>query len=164
MKIDVARPGEIRRVALAMRERDFDEISALAPADTREELAAFLEQCYTGVPDVLCGHGRDGEPICIGGLIQLRPNVASMLFYATDDFPQIGLQITRFVRNELIPRYMAAGVHRIEAASLADYAQVHRWLGTLGLAPEGGLMFGYGKRGEAFQNFAKVQRAHSTGH
>lgn len=163
MKIDVATPDEIRRVALAMRERDFDEMSALTAADTREDLAEFLATVYAGVNDVLCGHDADGEPVCIGGLIQLRPNVASMLFFATDAFPSIGLQITRFVRNELIPRYMDAGVHRIEAASLADYSAVHRWLETLGLAPEGGLMFGYGKRGEAFQNFAKVAYARSPG-
>jgi hypothetical protein len=156
MKIERASREEVYQVALHMRERDFEEFSAIAPVDTRPELAALLAERYGGREDVLCG-SLGGEPICIGGTIEGRPNVLTLLFFATDDFPKIGVSITRFIRNQLFPRYFVAGAHRIEAVSLAGYDHVHQWLRVIGLRPETGPMSGYGKRGEAFIQFSKVK-------
>lgn len=156
MKIEPASTEDVRSVALRMRARDFEEFSAVAPVDTREELADLLAERYGGRDEVLCGW-FDGKPVSIGGTIEARPNVLTLLFFATDEFPRVALPVTRFIRNELFPRFMAAGVHRIEAVSLATHAEAHTWLRVLGLERETRAMRGYGKRGEAFIQFAKVR-------
>jgi hypothetical protein len=154
MKIDVATSNEIFDVALRMRERDFDEISALAAADTRKELARSLMVRYGGRKDVWCAAGAHG-PTAVGGAIEVRPNVITLLFFATDDFPEIGLALTKFIVKRLFPPLVAAGVHRIECVSLDGYDEVHRWIQTLGLFREFDRpMVKYGKRGESFVQFA----------
>lgn len=98
MKIDVATDDDIRAVALQMRERDFAEFSAVTTAATPEELADLLASRYAGRPDVLCA-SLDGVPVCIGGTIESRPNVMTLLFFATDRFSDIAIPITRFIRR-----------------------------------------------------------------
>lgn len=161
MKIERATTEDVLAVASNMRDRDLEEFSAVMFADTREGLARLLAEHYGGREDVFCG--ADGHPICIGGSIETRPNVVTLVFFATDEFPRIALPITRFVRRELFPRYFAAGVHRIEAVSLATYSPIHEWLRTLGLSQETGPMLGYGKRGESFIQFSLVQNVRPAG-
>ena len=79
-----------------------------------------------------------------------RPNVVSLLFFATDQFPEIALPATRFIKRELFARLKKAGVHRIEAVSMVDHNDTHAWLQTLGLERETEPMIGYGKGGESF--------------
>lgn len=154
MRIETATGADVRTVALAMRERDFTEFSAVNAADTREGLAEALTAHYGGGrEDVLAVFDRD-EPVAIAATIEWRPRSISLLFFATDAFPKVALGFTRFVVRELFPRYKAAGIHRIEAISLAGYSETHRWLETLGLRQETGPMMCIGKRGEAFVQFA----------
>jgi hypothetical protein len=155
MKIEPATEAEIHAVALAMRERDFEEISAVSFADTREELAASFAAQLKNRKDILCA-SWDGEPVCVGGFIEIRPRTISLALFATDDFPKIALGLTRFIRNQMIPRLVEAGVHRIEALSLAGYDGVHAWLRTVGLVQETGPLLNFGKNGETFLQFAKV--------
>lgn len=155
MKVDRATADDVFAVALNMRERDFEEFTRIWPFDARDRLAHAMADRYGGRDDVLCGF-LDGRPVCIGGTLESRPGVITLLFFATDEFPKIALPITRFIRRELFPRFFAAGVHRIEAVALASYVTVHGWLRTLGLQPETGPLKGYGKGGEAFIQFSKV--------
>lgn len=160
--IDRATFEQVRHVALHMRQRDFIEFAATSPFDTRAGLADALAERYGGRDDVLCCSVA-GEPICIGGTIEAWPNVVSLLFFATPSFPRVGLRITRFIRNELFPRYIDAGVHRIQAISLAGYDEVHDWLRTLGMEQEGGLLRAYGKGGEDFVQFARIEDVRAPG-
>lgn len=153
MRIDPASVDDVRFAALNMRDRDYEEFSAVSPARDRTELAELLATRYGDRPDVMCGRD-DGTAICIGGTIEARPNVITLLFFATDEFPKIALPITRFIRKNLFPKLIAAGAHRIEAVSMAGYDQTHAWLRTIGLEQETGLMHGYGKAGEAFVQFS----------
>lgn len=153
MKIELCQPGDVYAVARNMRERDYDEFSAVSHADTREDLAQVLDIRYGNHPDVMCG-SADGTPICIGGTIEARPNVITLLFFATNDFPKIALPITRFIRKNLFPKLIAAGTHRIEAVSMDGHDQTHAWLRTIGLDAETGPLRGYGKHGEAFVQFS----------
>lgn len=155
MKIEPATRLDVLTVALAMRQRDFQEFTAVTPADTREHLARLMAERYGDRDDVLCV--RWGEyPVVIGGALEIRPNVVTLLLFATDNFARVVLPLTRFIKRELFPRYFAAGVHRVEAVAMAGYDEVHKWLGVLGLTPETGPLLGYGKRGEAFIQFSKV--------
>lgn len=162
MKIEPATKADVFEVALDMRQRDFAEFSAVSFANSRDELATLLAERYGDRHDVLCGSWK-GRPVCIGGFVMARPNVITLLFFATDDFPQIGLGITRFIRKNLFPKLAAAGAHRIEAVSLAEYSEIHAWLATIGLRPETGPLLGYGRNGEAFIQFAKVSDVRPTG-
>lgn len=162
MRIDRATRDDVHRAALNMREQDFAEFIAVAPIDTREELAEILAERYGGRDEVLCGFDGD-EPLCIGGTIEGRPNVLTMLFFATDAFPSIAISVARFIRNQYFPRLFAAGVHRVEAISSAENKAAHAWMRALGMAPETGPLLGYGKGGEAFIQFSKVQHVRSFG-
>lgn len=126
-------------------------------ADTRAQMASLLPWRYGMRDDVLCGADNDGTPIWIAGTIEGRPHVVTLLFFATDAFPKYALPTTRFVKKQLFPRYFEAGVHRMEAISLASYEKAHGWLRVLGLTPETGPLEGYGKRGEAFIQFSMAR-------
>jgi hypothetical protein len=152
--IDVATAEQVHAVALNMRDRDFTEFRATSFHDTRGDLADDLAARYGGRDDVLCGT-LDGAPVCIGGTIETWPGVMTLLFFATPRFPKIGLEISRFIRNQLFPRYEAAGIHRIQAVSLAGYTEVHDWLNLLGLRKEAELR-AFGKGGEDFLQFGRV--------
>lgn len=162
MKIEPATTDDVLAVALNMRERDYEEFSAVSPSNTREDLANRLAGRYGDRSDVICAR-VGANPICIGGTIEARPNVITLLFFATPDFSQIALPITKFIRKNLFPKLIAAGVHRIEAVSLAKYDQTHAWLRTIGLEPETGPMLGYGKNQEAFLQFSWSADARSFG-
>lgn len=162
LKIEAATADDVRFVARNMRARDFEEFTAVSATDDRDEMADGLAQRYGGRDDVLCG-SYDGEPICIGGTIEVWPGVMTLLFFATPEFPRIGLPIARFIRNKLFPRYEAAGIHRIQAISLDGYEEVHSWMRTIGLVPENAPMPAYGKRGEAFQQFVRLRDVRPAG-
>lgn len=159
MRVDAATRGDIAYVARDMRERDFLEISAVTPCDTREHLAALLAADFGGHPLTVVA-GDEIEPIAVAGIVEQRPNVGTLMFFATDRWPVIGPAFTRFIVRRAFPAYWDRGAHRLECMSIEGYDEVHRWLRVLGLNREA-RMPGYGKRGEAFIQFAKVRsRAH----
>lgn len=153
MRIEPATPEAVRHVAVNMRERDYLEFSAVSFAETRFELAEVLTARYGENAEVHVGF-EGMEPICVGGSVMARPNVISLLFFATDRFPEIVLPATRYIKKQLLPRLVEAGVHRVEAVSMIDHTEAHAWLRTLGLRKETGPMQGYGKNGEAFVQYA----------
>ena len=141
----------IRQVALNMRDRDVAEFSALSYLDRREDIAESLVTNYAGVSGITAVL-LDGEPVAIGGAVWVRPDVASLLFYATDAFPKIVIALTRYARDEVItPAKLRA--HRIECFSLSTYTVMQQWVETLGLKRECTLRQ-YGKRREDFIVYA----------
>lgn len=156
MRIEPASRENVFTVAENMRERDYVEFGALSFASTRAALALVMAERYGGRPDVMCGYFMD-VPVCIGGAIETRPNVITLLFFATDDFNRVAFPATRFIRGEMFPRLRDAGVHRIEAVSLANHADAHKWLRVLGLEAETLPLAGYGKAGEEFIQFSWVR-------
>mgnify|MGYP001157944213 CR=1 FL=1 len=152
--IDRATTEQVHAVALRMRDRDFKEFRATSFHDTREALADDLAERFGGRDDVLCV-AKAGEPVCIGGALEMWPGVLTLMLFATPEFPSVGLEVTRFLKTELFPRHEAAGAHRIQAVSLEGYSEVHDWLASLGLEREG-VMRRFGKRGEDFVQFGRV--------
>ena len=162
MRIEQATDKDIARVAFAMRDRDVTEFAAVLPADERPELAGILVSRYAGRPDVLAACARDGSPVCIGCVVEVHPNVVSLGFFATDEWPRIALPLSRWIKRELFPRLREAGVHRIQALSMAGYDEAHRWLALLGLRREAEHP-GFGKHGETFVTFSWVRDAGPAG-
>lgn len=162
MRIEAATPRDVQAIAANMRETDAEEFLAVSPATDRDELAAILAERYGNHPGALCAHGSGG-PIAIGAMVEARPNVITLMFFATDAFPVIAAPLTRFIVQRLFPAYRRTGVHRIECVSIAGYAAAHRWIECLGLAREA-VLPGYGRAGETFLQFAWVaERVRSSG-
>lgn len=154
MQVSAADATDIEYVALRMRDSDLREFLAVHDCDGRVELAGRLARIYGPRSDVIVA-GLPDEPIAIGALVEARPRVLTLMFFATDRLPQIALPLTRFIRNNLFPKVQAAGTHRIECVSIAGHREAHRWIQVLGLDQEA-VCRGYGKDGETFHQFAWV--------
>lgn len=156
MIVEPALPNDVAKVAAAMRQRDRDEFMPMTHFERHEQLVKSLVQRFGGHPDVFTVFADPG-PVAVGGMLLHRPNVATLLFFATDDFGgKVAADFTRFVKQRLFPGYIAKGVHRIECQSLDGYEEVHRWLGVLGLEREA-LLRRFGRGGEDYVQFAKVE-------
>lgn len=155
MRVDVTTTENVRHVAERMRDSDYREFSALSHARNRQELVTVLTQAYGEHPSGICAYLGD-EPVAVGAMVQGRPNVVTLMFFATDDMSRIVLPLTRFITKNLFEKYRAEGVHRIECVSIDGYAEAHRWIKTLGLQPEA-VFPAFGKNGEAFHQFAWVK-------
>lgn len=162
MRIETATPSAIRAVAERMRDQDAAEFLAVSNAETRDELVGGLVATYGARDDLIMACADDMRPVAIGGLIEHRPNVATLLFFATDEFRQIALGLTRFIRCNLFPEVVAAGVHRIECVSIAGYVDNHRWIRLLGLNEPIITLRAYGKGAEDFLMFSWVADAGSS--
>jgi hypothetical protein len=158
MQTPQATAEQIRYVALRMRERDWAEFTAMSFLDDRELVAQSLEENYAGLDGIIGFTADDGTPFGIGGPVWLRPNVASLLFFATDDFRRHVVPMTRYVKGVMMPGIRAQGAHRIECFSLSTYTEMQQWVELFGLRPEATLR-GYGRNGEDFISFAWVKGA-----
>lgn len=145
---------DLRYVAENMRDRDVAEFMAVSHAETRAGLVDDLVARYAQHPGLICGFA-DNEPTAIGAMVAARPNVITLMFFATEKFSKIAIPLTRFIRQRLFPRYINDGVHRIECVSIDGYEETHRWIEALGLQHEA-RHEGYGRNGETFHTFAKV--------
>jgi hypothetical protein len=154
MIVEPARHQDVAYVASAMRLRDIEEFMPLTHFETHGELAVSLVERFGEHPDVL-SIGWENGPVAIAGMLLHRPNVGTLLFFATDDFPKIAPDFTRFVVQRWFPAYKARGVHRIECVSIDSYHEVHRWLSLFGLKREA-VLKKFGRGGETYIQFAWV--------
>jgi hypothetical protein len=153
MKIDTATRDDVFNVALHMRDSDYREFSALLPVQTRGAMAQLLADRFVG-EDVLVAKADD-TAVAIGRIVEARPNVLTLGFFATPRLREIGKPLTRFIKQRLLAPMVEAGAHRIECVSIAGHHEAHRWIRTLGLRAEAQLR-GYGKGGEEFIQFSWV--------
>lgn len=156
MRIDPATNVNVQWVAERLRARDRAELTAVTYLSDSSELSGILARRYGYRRDALCASTDDGEPVAIGCAAQLRPNVLTLAFFATERFSEIAKPLTRFMKQKYFPPLVAAGVHRIECVSVEGYKLSHRWLKTLGLSQETEPLKGYGKAGEGFVSFSWV--------
>ncbi len=155
MIVDEPSARHVRYVAERMRAKDVEEFLALSFANNKAELADAMVEKYATNNQAFC-FSEGAEPVAVGAMVEARPNVITLMFFATDSFPRLALQICRFARQRLFPQYREVGVHRIECISIDGYTAAHRWIEILGLQREGGPMRGFGKGGETFHQFAWV--------
>lgn len=161
MHFSDADPDAIRQVALNMRERDFAEFSAVNYfGEDRKELAEGLANHYADREDVTVIWHR-AAPVAVAGTISLRPNSVALLFFATPAVSEIGLPLTRSVR-ETLATLERHGVHRMECVTLAGYGEMQRWLRLLGFEQEG-VCRAFGRNGEDFLQFSRINHARQTG-
>lgn len=146
--------GPLRHIVANLRKADHDEIFATA---WDEDIDKFTQQTLdlTEMMDgigFICG--LNGEPIAAVGATPFQPNVWNGWMFATDKFPLIGLGLTRFVKNRMLPWLRTSGrMHRAQCYSMAGHEMAHNWLRTLG-AVEESVVPNYGKNRETFHLFA----------
>ena len=154
MYLRSAEPEEIFYVAENMRERDFDEISALRWLDDRKDLAYALTNAISDFETVYTV--GDTDPVAIVSYIPVRPGVWNLGMFATDSFNSIGLYLTKRIIRDIIPSLERVKAHRVEAYSIEGYDEVHKWLTFLGLREECTLSK-YGKNKQDFKVFSWVR-------
>lgn len=154
MTIGPASEADVLFVAQHMRESDAQEFLAVSHLADRKAVATELALRYGQNPDTICVRDKTG-PVAIGAGVEGRPNVITLMFFATDQFPYVAMATTRFIRQQLFPRYREAGVHRIECLSIDGHSAAHRWIETLGLKREATLP-GFGRGKETFHQYAWV--------
>lgn len=141
------RPGLVAMVAEKMREADRREIFATRFEDDPMAVARDAEAVFGR--DVGWVSGLGDNPIAAFGCFQMWPGVWSMWLFATDDFGQIGISMTKLIVRDILPMLFDAGAHRLEARSIEGNDDVQRWLELLGARRETTLK-GYGREGQNF--------------
>jgi len=160
MIVDGPSLAHVRAVARNMRADDVAEFMAVSFARNHAELADALVERYGGNGETYC-FSQDDTPIGVGAMVEGRPNVITIMFFATDMFPAIAAPLAKFCKQRLFPRYRALGVHRIECIAIADQPKKRRWIELLDMKHEA-TFAGYGKNGEAFSQFAWVKQGEMT--
>lgn len=144
----------IRAVAARARDIDRQEILATSGIDDLVAHIAYLEH----MPQLGVCVSKDGDPVCVVGAAFMWPGVVSMFMFATDRFPEVAIETTRFVKKVLFPALRDAGVHRLQCHSIATHKTAHDWIRFCG-ADQETLVPAYGKNREDFVLFAMSRAA-----
>lgn len=154
MRIDEPTRDDVRWVAELMRQRDIDEFLAVGFAENHEALIPQLVERYGNGGDTYCAYLGD-DPVAIGAMALHRPGVLTAGLFATEDFPSVAPPFAKFIRSRLMPKYQAAGIHRIDAIASADNADGHRWMKALGMKEEA-ILRKFGRGGEDFVMYSWI--------
>ncbi len=154
MFIRHAEPNEVFHVARNMRERDFEEISALKYTDDRDEMAYQIANATAEFETVYVV--GDTEPVAIVTYIPVRPGVWNLGMFATDRFKSVGLYLTKRIIRDIIPAFARAKAHRVEAFSIEVDAHRNE-LRRLRALEEECTLSGSGNNGEDFKVFSYVR-------
>ena len=96
---------------------------------------------------------HNGAPAAILGATRQHKGVWSVFGFGTDDWIKVWRSVTRTALKEMFPAVEGSGCHRAHCITLAESADVHRWLKVLG-ATEESVMRGYGRDGEDYTMFS----------
>lgn len=142
----------LEEICWAMRDADKREIFPLRPHDQWHTLA--LEAW------VALGHqGRgviawvDGRPAACIGFCEMRPNVWDAVSFGTADYRYCGVHLMREGRRMAREILTDLGANRLQADSIVDNHEAHKFIQALGGKPEGPPMKHFGKGGEDYQRF-----------
>lgn len=149
MDVEPLSPAKVLHIASNLREWDRREVFANLWSDDPVELAERV--LYCGDFSWICSNG--GDPIAALGALPVSPHVWSVWMFATDDFRQIGLPLTRFAKRTMMPALLKSGAHRAECRSMEGHDEAHAWLEMLGACREARHPMA-GKNRETFYTYA----------
>lgn len=141
--------ADVHHVAVNMRDWDKREIYATRFLDDPLEVASDCMAC----PHFAWTAWGEKGPIAALGAVPMHPGVWTVWMFATDEFPAIGLHLTKFVKRGMIPALVKQNAHRAQCLSMAGHEEAHRWLRVLGARQEGSPLAGYGRNREDFLFF-----------
>ena len=140
---------DVWAVAQEMRAADRREIFA-----TRfdEDALALAEDIIASEPVGAIVAAADGAAVAALGGIEMWPGIWSLWMFATDRWPEVAKETTRFARRVLWPALLRLRLKRGECRSALEHETAHRWLRFLGGEIEA-IYPAYGKGGETFIGF-----------
>ena len=144
MKLAKINEADLLFVADRMRECDRREIFATRWNDDPAELAGTI----LALGEFGWVAGTD-LPIAAFGAIPAWNGVWQVWMFATDDWPQVSLGVTKFIKRVMIPALRDIGAHRAECRSIEGHVTAHRWLECLGAHKESEIP-NFGRNGETF--------------
>lgn len=94
----------------------------------------------------------DGQPVEAFGLVRgdLAPHLGTAWAFGTGHRRRAMPAVTRFIRRRVVD-WLLAGVTRVEARSISDHIDAHRWL--IGLGAQALPLPMWGRNGEDFALF-----------
>jgi len=123
MQMRTPTPRLVMEVARNMREKDREEIFNIRWNDSLDDLVT--DCLWTKFCWVAC---LDGEPIAVIGAIPKHPGAWSAFMFATDDFPKIQYDMTKFTQRVIIKTLRVQGARHIQCYSLGSHDVAHRWV------------------------------------
>jgi hypothetical protein len=98
---------------------------------------------------------KDGEPVAVGGFVPTWPGVGSGWMVGTGRWDEVIIEVTRAMKQHILPALDARGVHRVECRAMEANVASIRWLEMLGFKREAVIaQFGQGR--EDFVLLARV--------
>lgn len=140
---------DVAYVCNRLREADAREIFATRRTDDPDALAVEIIRYWGPMGWVAYNSAR---PVALVGATETWPGVWSAWMMATDEFPDVALGLTKFVKRRMIPGLVELGAFRCEARSIDGHTEAQRWLQVLGAVQEARLRR-YGRNGEDFLVF-----------
>lgn len=148
--IDI-RPGVLRDVSFVfanMRDGDRREVMCQLDEGTKTYEVAYWS-LMSG--DCWVAYWRD-KPVMTFGAMKLNAAAASVWAIGTPKAWRVIPAVTRFFTMDVVPALMAKGYVSMEARSIADHTDAHRWMESTG-AKRWGEPYPYGRGGEEFITF-----------
>lgn len=93
-----------------------------------------------------------GRPVMVFGYMPMNVAAVSIWAMGTKHATRVVPAVTRHVVLDVIPSLIERGYHSMEARSIIEHEQAHRWMESTG-AVRSGEPFPYGRDGELFQLF-----------
>lgn len=147
MKLTELSADAVLYVAENMRQADKDEIYCGRWTDSPYDLTTDVMSA--GGVSMVAWHLD--EPVAVIGAVPVSPTLWSVIMFATDKLPEIGLPLTRFLSTTMVNTIFSPGVGglRAECRSSVVHKEAHRWLELIGFKREA-LLKAVGKNGEDF--------------
>lgn len=135
-KITLAAPTlrDVTFICANIRSEDWREIACQLP-----EGMAPIDAALISIASGLSWVARlDGQPVAVFGASPQTPagNVLALWAWGTKQMRRAAPAITRFVRDEMAPAWVAEGKTRVEARSIVGHDEAHRWLTNIGFLAE----------------------------
>lgn len=149
---------------MAWRPLNVDDLLGIArnmrDSDRREIFATrFDNDIASLVTDLLASDPlggimltQDGAAVAAIGASEMWPGNWALWMFATDRWPEVAMEATRFARGTLQRALLGLGGRRAECRSIDGHFIAHRWLGRLGAEAEA-VYPGFGRNGETFIGF-----------
>lgn len=136
-----------------LRAGDAHELRAATSVD---EPAELLDYYMSVIPHQAVFHVvsecRNSPPIAMIGVTTTSPGLGEAHMVATDDFPKVGLELTRWVRDFMMP-HLGENFRRVECRAMKKNTRACQWLRYLKAREECELP-DFGANGEVFIQFA----------
>ena len=131
VEIVPANYSEVVYVARRMRKLDAEEIYPHLWNPTAEDLAAY--SVSRGRKYVAL---KDGKPVVAFGASERFPKVWSCWMFATDEWRDVAMSVTKYIRREFSQEILRTEAVRLDCWLMEGHDTAHRWLEAFGFIRE----------------------------